>query len=228
MLSRAMVILATLLAALPAAAETVWVGGLSGAGQTRVGYLGRVAPLPGQRLGDGWGYVLAADRVHYEYNAAAAQVDGEASSLKASVFRDIRLATGTLTFGLGGAYQHVTLSPQDPNNRAAGTHPRATTEAQWRSHAQLSWASQMYAQYIHGADSHFASGFLGRRLGNGLALGAQASSGGDPTYRAHGLAIALRGMKHGASEWSIYAGGQHQEGRGTEPELGISFVSYRP
>lgn len=228
MLSRITLLLATLAFAAPASAESVWVGGLSGAGQTRVAYLGRVAPLPGQQFGDGWGYGVSVDQVHYEYDSVSGRVDGDSASLKASAFRDIDLAPGTLTLGGGIAYQHVSLSSADPGNRSAGTHVRAVTEAQWRSRPTLALATQAFAQYIHGADSHFASAFVGRRTANGLALGAQMSTAGDPSYRVHGLALALRGWKRGSVEWSFHAGAQHQESLGTEPEIGLSFVTYRP
>lgn len=228
MLSRAALMLATALAVSPASAESVWVGGLSGAGNTRVAYLGRVAPFPGQSFGDGWSYAFSMDQVHYEYDAAIERIDGDASSLKALAIREVPLWAGTLTLGGGLAYQHVSLSPGDPGNDAAGSHLRATGEVQWRSRPEVDWTSQAYANYVAGADSHYANGFLGRRVRSGFAVGAQASTGGDPTYRIHGLALALRGWKHGSMEWSLHAGAQHQEGRGTEPELGISFVTYRP
>ncbi|MGV8941512.1 MAG: cellulose biosynthesis protein BcsS [Lysobacter sp.] len=217
-----------MLVAAPAVAESVWVGGLSGAGQTRVAYLSRIAPFPHQRLGEGWAYALSLDQVHYEYEAAAGHVNGDASSFKVSLLRDFQLRPGTLTLGGGLAYQDVALSPSDPTNDAAGAHVRMTTEAQWRSRPEAQWASQAYAQYVSGVESHYASGFLGHRLKNALAVGAQVSSGGDRTYRIHGIALAVRGWKYGSTEFSFHAGAQHQEGEGTEPEFGISFVTYRP
>lgn len=228
MLSRTCWMIALFLVAAPAAAESVWVGGLEGSDRTRVAYLARVAPLPGQRLGDGWAHSLSVDRVHYEYATAGVRVDGRSSSLKGLLLRELTMRPGTLSFGAGIAYQHVSLSPTDPGNDAEGGHVRPMTEIQWRSRPQATLVTQAFAQYAGGIDSRYANAFLGRRLGNGMTVGAQASTGGDPSYRVHGLALAFRGRASGQVQWSFHVGAQHQEGLETRPAVGIGLVHYRP
>jgi len=92
----------------------------------------------------------------------------------------------------------------------------------------LAWTEgRAYAQYVFGARRSYANAFLGRALPNGMALGPQWSTGGDPSYRIHGLALALDGWKLGPLEMGIYAGAQHSEGGATRPEFGFSFSMYR-
>lgn len=213
-------------AAHPAIAESVWIGGASVADATNVGWLGRVGPLPGKRLADGWSHSIFVDYVDYEYDADSQRINGITRSIKFSVAREFRLEHGYVGLGLGVTAGRTTLSPDDPGNTNRGTRVDPVGEFQWRSEADASWRSRAYAHYVFGARRSYANAFLGRRLTNGMALGPQWSTGGDPSYRFHGLALALDGWKLGPVEMGIYAGAQHSEGGATRPEFGVSFSMY--
>lgn len=230
MLMRRMVmasILSTL--AIPALAESVWVGGASGADTTRVAYLGRIAaPLPGQRLSDGWSYSVFVDYVSYKYDSGAQGIQGTVNGIKFSVGREFRRDYGSLGLSLGMTASRTTLSPDDPGNTSprSGVHP--VGEFLWQSKSDATWRSTAYAQYVFGARRKFANVFLGRRLSNGIAIGPQMSTGGDPSYRIYGLALALNGWKIGPLDMGVYAGAQHSEGGNSHPEIGFSFTTYLP
>ena len=215
--------------ATPAAfAESVWVAGGSTAATTQVAYLGRVGPLPGKRLSDGWSQSVFVDHVGYEYDSGTRRIQGTAQGIKFSVGREFGLESGWLGLSVGASASRTTLSPDDPGNTNRGSSIHPVGELQWRSKPDATWRSNAFGQYVFGARRDFANAFLGRRLPNGMAIGPQVSTGGDPNYRIYGLALALSGWKLGPLDASVYAGAQHSEGGGTHPEVGISFSVYRP
>ncbi len=213
--------------AMPALAESVWVGGGSGAGMTRVAYLGRIGPLlPGQSLGDGWSHSVFADYVSYNYNSGAQGIQGTVKGIKFSVGREFRGDNGSLGLSLGVATSRTKLSPDDSGNTSprSGLHP--VSELIWQSKADATWRSGAYVQYVFGDRRNIANAFLGRRLSNGIAIGPQVSTNGDPNYRIYGLALALNGWKIGQLDMGIYVGAQHSESGDTHPEVGFSFSMY--
>lgn len=214
--------------AMPTLAESVWVGGASGADTARVAYLGRVSPLPGKRLSDGWSYSVFVDYASYEYDSGAQRIQGTAKGIKFSVGREFRYDYGSLGLSLGVAASHTTLSPDDPGNSSRGSSVNPVGEFLWQSKADATWRSAAYAQYVFGARRNFANAFIGRRLSNGIDIGPQVSTGGDPSYRFYGLALALNGWKIGPLNMSVYAGAQHSEGGDTHPEIGFGFSMYLP
>lgn len=199
-----------------------WSDGSSGA------WVGRTAPLPGQSFGDGWTWNLFADHFRYEYASGPRWIDGRSSAIKAGLGREMALAHGTLVAGGGVTLRHVDTSPHDPGNDADGTHARPVVDLQWRSHPGAGIVTQGFGQYVGGARSHYAAVFAGPSLPDGTALGLQASSGGDPTYRQYGLALSWRGLRLADFELGIHLGGRHQEGLDTEAEAGLTLVLYRP
>lgn len=209
-------------------AESVVIAGGSLSGQTRVLYGGVVSPLPGKRLADGWSQSLVLTGARYEYPVDARDVQGIATGLKYGLMRQAKVWGGTLGIGAGVAWQHTSLSPDDPGNPNAGSHLRPLVELQWRSDADRPWRSQVFAQHVFGERSNHAVAFVGRRLRSGVAIGPQVSTSGDPNYRVHGTALAVNGMKLGLAEAGFYLGAQHLEGGRTQPEAGFSFVLYRP
>lgn len=214
--------------AMPVLAESVWVGGASGADTTRVAYLGRIAPLPGRSLSDGWSYSVFVDYVSYKYNSGAQGIQGTAKGIKFSVGHDFRRDYGSLGLSLGAAASRTMLSPDDPGNSSRGSSVHPVGEFLWQSKADATWRSSAYAQYVFGARRNFANAFVGRRLSNGIDIGPQVSTSGDPSYRIYGLALALNGWKIGPLDMGVYAGTQHSEGGDTHPEIGFSFSMYLP
>jgi hypothetical protein len=223
----AMATVLSMLAA-PALADAVWVGGASLADTTQVAYLGRVGPLPGKKLADGWSQSVFVDYVSYEYDSATQRINGKVYDIKFSVGREFRRDYGSLGLSLGVSAGHTTLRPDDPGNTNRRSSVNPVVEGQWQSKPDAGWRSSAYGQYVFGARRDFAMAFVGHRLWNRLALGPQVSTGGGPDYRFYGLALALNGWKIGPLDVGFYAGAQHSEGGDTHPEVGLSFVAYRP
>lgn len=213
---------------MPALAESVWVGGGSSADSTRVAYLGRIAPLPGKSLSDGMSYSVFVNYVSYNYNSGAQAIQGTAKGVKFSIGQEFRRDAGSLSLSLGAAQSNTTLTPDDPGNSSRGSSVHPVGEFVWQSNSDAAWRSAAYAQYVFGARSNIANAFLGRRLANGIAIGPQISSNGDPNYRIYGLALALKGWKIGSLDMGAYIGSQHSEGGDTHPEIGFSFTTYLP
>ncbi|HEX5755321.1 MAG TPA: cellulose biosynthesis protein BcsS [Arenimonas sp.] len=221
---------ASLLLALPlsARAESVWIGGMSFAESTGVGYLGVVMPFPGRRLSDGWSQSVFVDYVHYEYDLGSDRVVGRAKGIKYSIGREFELDSGFLGASAGVSLSRTDLSPDDPNNLSRGTRTRPVVEMQWRSKDQGDWSTRAYGQYVVGARRSLISGFVGKRLDNSMAIGPQVSTNGDPSYRVHGLALAVSGWKIGKVDVGANVGAEHSEGGKTGPAWGITLVMYRP
>jgi len=212
---------------MPARAESVWVGGVSVADTTQVAYLGRLAPLPGQRFGDGWSYSVFADNIEYEYDKGLFVVDARARGLRVGLSRQVPIAGGSFSYGLGVQARETRLSPDDIDNHNRGSQVRAVGELQWRSSEQANWRSGFYGQYVFAARNDYAKLFVGRRLDNDIAIGPQFWTGGDPTYRVHGAGIALDGWRLGAARITAFVGAEHAEGGRTRPAVGIEFSLYR-
>lgn len=213
--------------AAPSVAESLWVGGASGADTTRVVYLGRVTALPGQRLGDGWSYSVFVDHVEYEYDQGPTTIDARANSVRLGVSRQMPVAGGSFSYGLAVQARNTRLSPDDTSNENRGSHARAVAELQWRSSEQADWRRGFYGQYAFVARNHYAKLFVGRRLGNDVAIGPQLWTGGDPSYRVHGAGIAVDGWRIGAARMTAILGAEHAEGGDTRPAVGIEFSLYR-
>lgn len=228
LMRRAATVALLLTLSMPVLADSVWVGGGSIADTTQVAYFGRVGPLPGKKLSDGWSQSVFVDYVHYEYDAGQQQINGTVNGIKFSIGREFRRESGFFGVSLGVGASNTDLQPDDPGNENKGFSVHPVTELQWRTHADAPWRSTAYAQYVFGARRAYATGFLGRRLSNGIAIGPQVSTGGDPYYRIYGLALALNGWKVGPFDVGFYAGAQHAESDGTHPEIGLTFSSYRP
>lgn len=228
MLSRAVLLASLLAAPLSAHAESVWIGGASFAESTSVGFAGAVFPLPGKRLSDGWSQSLFLDFVRYEYDLGSNRIVGKAKGAKYAIGREWSLPRGYFGTSFGLSISHTALSPDDPGNRSRGSRTRGVAEMQWRSRDEGEWSTRAYGQYVVAARRSLFNGFIGKRLDNGLAIGPQVSTNGDPSYRVHGLALAVSGWKLGGADVGAHVGAQHSEGGDTGPELGLTVVLYRP
>lgn len=228
MLMRPLIAAGLLGLALPVHADSVWISGASLADDTAVGYAGVTLPLHGdRRLADGWQHSVVVDFVRFDYDQAGVTINGRASGLKYTLGHEFALSTGFLRLGLGARVTNTRLSPEDPGNRSRGTQTRGLAELQWRTVDGAQWPSRAFAEYVVGARRSNVSAFIGRRLANGLAIGPQFTSSGDPSYRVHGVAISLGGWKIGAAEASVHLGAQHREGGDTGPEVGFDLTFYR-
>lgn len=227
MLSRAGVAVVMLAVAGPVAADSLWIGGASLAGETRVGYLAHVRPLPGRRLSDGWRQSFAIDGVTYAYRRGDEEIEGFSRGVKYTLAREFRVGDASFEVGLGASLRRNDLTPDDPGNENRGRHARGVVELQWRSGQDGPWRGQAFGQYTAGAREHFAMAFVGWRAGNAY-VGPRVSTSGDPSYRIHGLGLAANGWKHGNAEVGAHLGAQHSERGGTHAEIGLSVVLYRP
>lgn len=215
-----------LLAASPLRAESVWVGGLGASDDTRIVYLGRIAPLPGQRLGDGWAWSAFADLLDYDYLAGAGRIDADSQSLRLGVQRQLRAGPGTLGLGATVSARNTDLSPDDPGNRSRGFLVRPGLELQWLSDEDARWRRQFYSQYTFEVDSFYAKAFTGRRLGRGPALGPEVWAQGDPSYRLYGAGLVLNGIAIGRYRLTLRLGAEHQEREDTRLAGGLEFSRY--
>lgn len=223
---------ATLTALLAAAAgtaqaESIWVGGAGAADTTRVGYLGVAAPLGSGTLGDGWSVSLFTDHARYEYDLASRRIAARASAARVGVLRQFRTHAGTLGVGLGAQLRETRLSPDDMGNRNRGAHLRPVAELQWRTADVAVWRTAFFGQYTFGSRSDYAKTFVGRAFGGDVALGMQAWTGGDGSYRVYGAGITADGWRRGPARLTLTAGAEHAEGERTRPAVGIEFSFYR-
>ena len=119
-------------------------------------FVGRVAALPGQRLGDGWSYSVFVDRIEYEYDQGSNTIGARANSVRLGLSRQVPVAGGSIGYGLGVQARNTRLSPDDSSNGNRGSRVRAVAELHWRSSEQAVWRSWFYVQYAFGARIDFA------------------------------------------------------------------------
>lgn len=217
-----------LVASMQACADSVLFGGVALGESNAVGYLGINLPVgKGHVLADGWQQSVSVELVSFDYDSNGQTIDGRTTGLKYTLGHEFALEPGYLRLSLGGRFNDTRLSPDDPGNRNNGSQVRGLVELQWRSQEESRWRTQAYAEYLIGARRSNVSLFLGRRFGNGLAIGPRFSTSSDPSYGVHGVALTLSGLKWGSADVSVFIGAQHNESGDTGPSIGLDWSLYR-
>lgn len=97
----------------------VYAGG--GIGDGRNVYAGGVIALPGGRLGRGLAIRGGGAAGSYVYDSGTAEIDGNFASAEVALVYQTSGEWGWANFGAGPRVTNTSLTPNDPNNRLAGT-----------------------------------------------------------------------------------------------------------
>jgi hypothetical protein len=181
-----------------AAADEIWLTGAEGSSNNASAYIGRVAPLPGSQLGNGWISRLSADWTRYEYDNDGVTVEARGPS--AEVALAYQRSNDRYWWSLSGGlvYRHTSLSPDDPDAETRGNQAGLKLQAEgettlfgpaWRVGGNLS--------YVLGVQSYSARGRIMREISPGRRIGVEAMAQGDPDYRSRqaGVVMAVKVSK---------------------------------
>lgn len=212
------------------AASSVHAGGAVGLAGIEIGrnvsysFLGYLAPLTAERLGQGWVGRLWADYQTYQYDANGtikAQAESVASALGYQVSGD--------SWGLG-AYAgvllgHTRLSPDDPGNSNRGTHARLQFQLDGDKRLAGDWRVSEVLSYVAGARSYYARLRLLAPLNSRIGIGPEIAWKGSPDYHAHQVGFVVSGIEPAPGmALNLRFGASQQAGLPTSAYAGVELI----
>lgn len=190
-------------------------------------YLGRVAPLPGSRLGNGLVYRLWTDWTTYTYEKDNVSYDARVPGAEIALgYQKGRQDYWWAVYG-GPTYHHTHLSPSDAESNAQGGKLRAKMHIEGEQTIKYHWKLAGIASYILDQEAYWARIRCARVLTSGKRLGLEAITLGDPDYQGYQIGAFISGLKfHNDINTGFKIGGRKIEGLSLDPYLGIE-LEYR-
>ncbi len=177
------------------AGEKLFFTGAEGVtGDNYYTFMGMVAPLGDDNLGNGWVQRYWVDFLGYSYytnqriEAQAVGVEGMLGYKKSGPS-----AWGGLYVGL--RYNNTWLEPDDPGNETSGEHIWLKSQLEGGMDLAEKWKLSGIASYTFGADSFWVRTRLLYRLNQDLSTGPEAIHMGDPNYRAWQFGWVVTGFE---------------------------------
>ena len=202
-----------------------WLSGTEFSSETAYAYVGRVTPLPGSALGNGWVTRLWVDWSRYRYEKDGQVYRVDAPGAEAAIGYQQAQADHWWSAMTGLAYRHSSIAPDDPSSAVRGGKVRMKFQVEGEQSVQRQWKVGATANYVAGQRAYWVRGRVVRLLGE-QGIGVESIVHGDPDYRAYQFGVLWNGIKTGAGgEIGFKIGGRHVEGLSTRPYIGIEFGS---
>ena len=206
-------------------ASVQWLSGVEFSSEATYAFVGRVTPLPGNALGNGWVTRLWADWSHYRYEKGGQVYRVDAPGVEAAIGYQQAQADHWWSAMTGLTYRHSSIAPDDLSSAVRGSKVRVKFQAEGEQSVQRQWKVGAAASYVAGQRAYWMRGRVIRLLGE-QGVGVEAIVHGDPDYRAYQFGVLWNGIKTGrGGEIGIKIGGRHVEGLSTRPYIGIEFGS---
>lgn len=157
-------------------------------------FIGLVAPLGNNNLGDGLMQKYWVDYLGYSYDTDQ-KIKAQAVGLEAMLGYQM---SGASTWGgifAGARYNNTSLSPDDPGNANSGQHVWAKGQLEGGMDLAESLKVSGIASYTLGADSFWMRTRFLYRLSQHLSTGPEAIHMGDPNYRAWQFGWVITGFE---------------------------------
>ncbi len=204
--------------------EVQILGGLEVSKDAYYAYVGRVAPLPGNQLGNGLVYRLWADWTTYTYEKDNVTYDARVPGAEMALGYQKGQDTYWWSAYGGLTYHHSHFSPEDPDSDVQGGKLRAKVQIEGEHTLNHHWKLGGIASYILEQEAYWTRIRFARVLASGKRLGLEAISLGDPDYRGHQIGAFLSGLKlHDGINTGVKIGARKIEGFSLAPYLGVEF-----
>jgi len=159
-------------------------GGGGGGTSNYYTFVGAVAPLFQQHLGDGLVQKYWGDFFGYNYPANGQDITATAVGAEGAI--------GYQTGGekwWGGAYAglrytNTWLSPDNPHSRVRGSMFRPSLQLEVERNIASDWKSNAIGRYVFLSDAYWTRGRIGYRVSRDVYTGPELVVHGDPDYRA--------------------------------------------
>lgn len=179
------------------AGEKLFLAGAEGgAGDTEnyYTYVGLVAPLFGEHLGNGLVQRYWIDFLGYSYETFQ-EIDAQAVGLEGALGYQTSGQAGWAAVYAGLRYNNTSLSPDDPGNRNRGEHVWVKSQLEGELNLAETWKLGGIASYTFSAESYWLRARLLHRLDQSLSTGPEAVFMGDPNYRAWQFGWVVTGFE---------------------------------
>jgi len=157
-------------------------------------FLGLVAPLGDNNLGDGWVQKYWLDYLGYTYNTDQ-RITAKAVGVEAMLGYQTSGPTFWAGVFTGLRYNNTSLEPDDPGNETNGEHIWLKTQFEGGTNLAENWKTTGIASYTFGAKSYWLRTRLKYSLSKDLFTGPEAVLMGDPNYQAWQLGWFVTGFE---------------------------------
>jgi cellulose biosynthesis protein BcsS len=182
------------LATLSVHAEAVGLAGVEIGRNASYGFLGYLAPLTAERLGQGWVGRLWADYQTYQYDSNGT-IKARAGSVAAAAGYQLSGDSWGLGTYAGLLLGHTRLAPDDPGNPNRGTHTRFQVQVDADKRFGNDWRVSEVFSYVAGARSYYARLRLLAPLSPRLGIGPEIAWKGSPDYHAYQAGFVVSGIE---------------------------------
>jgi len=208
------------------AGEKIFLTGAEGgSGNTYYTFLGLVAPLLDNNLGDGLVHRYWVDFLGYSYESNQ-EIDAQALGVEGALGYQ---TSGQSAWGgvyAGVRYNNTWLSPDDLGNKIRGEHVWLKTQLEGGVDLAETWKLGGIASYIFEAESYWMRTRLLHRLDQGLSIGPEAVFMGDNSYRAWQLGWVVTGFEPAPKVTiGVKVGVKITEGADVDGLVGIEVVN---
>jgi len=157
-------------------------------------FLGLLAPLGDNHLGDGLVQKYWVDFLGYSYDTNQT-ITAQAVGVEAMLGYQMSSSSAWGGIFAGARYNNTSLSPDDPGNDTRGQHVWAKGQVEGGMDLAESLKVSGIASYTFGADSFWMRTRLLYRLNQDLSTGPEAIHMGDPNYRAWQFGWVVTGFE---------------------------------
>ena len=199
-------------------------GAEGGSGDNYYTFIGLVAPLLDNNLGDGLVQRYWADFFGYRYDSNQ-MIEAQTFGVEGMLGYQMSSASAWGGIYAGVRYNDTRLSPDDPGNDTRGEHVWGKGQLEGGMDLAESWKVSGIASYTLGADSFWMRTRLLYRFNEGLSTGPEAIHMGDPSYRAWQFGWVVTGFEPWPKTTiGIKAGARITEGADVDGLVGVELV----
>jgi hypothetical protein len=164
-------------------ADELFLGGAQYGANASYSYIGSVIPLPGSTLGSGFAARLWGDYLTYNYRTGSAKIDAAGWGGELAGVYQFSGAWGWSDLSAGARYRDTNLSPDDPNNRARGSHVYLTLQADGGYNLDANWRFRGIASYTPLITGYFIQPAIDRAISQSVRAGLDVTFQGDRSYK---------------------------------------------
>lgn len=188
-----------------AAGERLWLTGGEVGEESSYAYLGMMAPLGGERLGNGPVYRFWLDHVEYSFDSGDETVDAEAPGAELVIGYQWPTRYGSAAVYTGPTYRDTDLSPSSAESDVKGGRWGAKLQAEGSADLDA-WRTEGILSFIAGLKSYWGRVRLGYLNAGTLVPGIELIHQGDSDYHATTVGVFLGNIGIGSAKAAVKSG----------------------